>query len=165
MIVLQYLNHLSPCGSSDYTFTADQIVEEQVASYAWTTAGDGLFSAADEKAPTYTPGTFDKQNGFVVLTLTVSDANGCTTDSDSITITVLQEPTLDLNTSATSVCYGSDVQLTAVAENYSSINWQITGGTGVIISGGNTTNPVYQPALDSDTVVLEATIVGENPCT
>jgi hypothetical protein len=153
------------CGSSDYTFTADQIVEEQAASYSWTTAGDGLFSAADEKAPTYTPGTFDKQNGFVVLTLTVSDANGCTTDSDSITIMVLQEPTLDLNTSATSVCYGSDVQLTAVAENYSSINWQITGGTGVIISGGNTTNPVYQPALDSDTVVLEATIVGENPCT
>jgi len=31
------------CGSSDYTFTADQIVEEQVASYEWTKAGDGLF--------------------------------------------------------------------------------------------------------------------------
>ena len=152
------------CASSDYSFTDDQIIDSQANSYAWTTSGDGTFSASDEKAPTYTPGNFDKSSGTVTLTLTVSDAAGCTTDSDSITLSVVAEPTLDLSTSPTSVCYGSQVQLTAVAENYSSINWQITSGTGLIISGGNTLTPIYQPAIDSSTVVLEATITVDNPC-
>ena len=57
------------------------------------------------------------------------------------------------------------MQLTAIAQNYSSINWQITSGTGQIISGGNTLTPIYQPSSDSDTVVLEATVIGQNPCT
>jgi hypothetical protein len=153
------------CASSDYTFTDDQIIDSQADTYAWTTSGDGTFSAPDEKAPTYTPGTFDRSSGSVTLTLTVADAAGCTTDADSVTLTVVPEPVLDLSTSATSVCYGSQVQLTAIAGHYDTINWQITGGTGVIVSGGNTTTPVYEPALDSDTVVLEATLTGQNPCT
>ena len=153
------------CASSDYSFTDDQIIDSQADTYSWTTSGDGTFSAADEKAPTYTPGDFDKSSGTVTLTLTVADAAGCTTDSDSITISVIAEPTLDLSTSASSVCFGSDVQLTAIAQNYSSINWQITSGTGQIISGGNTLTPIYQPSSDSDTVVLEATVIGQNPCT
>jgi hypothetical protein len=153
------------CASSDYTFTDDQIIDSQADTYDWTTSGDGTFSAPDEKAPTYTPGTFDRSSGSVTLTLTVADAAGCTTDADSVTLTVVSEPVLDLSTSATSVCYGSQVQLTAIAGHYDTINWQITGGTGVIVSGGNTTTPVYEPALDSDTVVLEATLTGQNPCT
>ena len=153
------------CASSDYTFTNDQIIDSQADTYAWTTSGDGTFSAPDEKAPTYTPGPFDRSSGSVTLTLTVADAAGCTTDADSVTLTVVPEPVLDLSTSATSVCYGSQVQLTAIADHYDTINWQITGGTGVIVSGGNTTTPVYEPALDSDTVVLEATVTGQNPCT
>jgi len=152
------------CASSDYTFTDDQITDSQVSTYSWTTSGDGTFSAPDEKAPTYTPGSFDKSSGTVTLTLTVSDAAGCTTDSDSITLSVVAEPVLDLSTSATSVCYGSQVQLTAIASDYDTINWQITSGTGLIISGGNTLTPIYQPAIDSSTVVLEATITVDNPC-
>ena len=152
------------CASSDYTFTDDQIIDSQANSYVWTTSGDGTFSAPDEKAPTYTPGSFDKSSGTVTLTLTVSDAAGCTTDSDSITLSVVAEPVLDLSTSATSVCYGSQVQLTAIASDYDTINWQITSGTGLIISGGNTLTPIYQPAIDSSTVVLEATITVDNPC-
>ena len=152
------------CASSDYTFTDNQITDIQVSTYTWTTSGDGTFSAPDEKAPTYTPGSFDKSSGTVTLTLTVSDAAGCTTDSDSITLSVVAEPVLDLSTSATSVCYGSQVQLTAIASDYDTINWQITSGTGLIISGGNTLTPIYQPATDSSTVVLEATITVDNPC-
>ena len=152
------------CASSDYTFTDNQIADIQVSTYTWTTSGDGTFSAPDEKAPTYTPGSFDKSSGTVTLTLTVSDAAGCTTDSDSITLSVVAEPVLDLSTSATSVCYGSQVQLTAIASDYDTINWQITSGTGLIISGGNTLTPIYQPAIDSSTVVLEATITVDNPC-
>ena len=61
-----------------------------------------------------------------LTTLTVTDVDNCESVFDSITLTVLDGPSLDLTTSANSACYGTPVQLTAIAENYDNIlgvNW------------------------------------------
>ena len=72
---------------------------------------------------------------------------------------------LDLTQSSTSACYGTDEPLTAIVKNYESILWEITGGTGQIVSGANTPTPIYKPALDSGDVTFQVTVVGQEPCT
>ena len=91
------------CGSTDYQFTDDQIIVTNVASFQWTTNGDGTISDSTSEFPTYSPGDFDRQNGSVILTLTVTDVDNCESVFDSITLTVLDGPSLDLTTSANSL--------------------------------------------------------------
>ena len=152
------------CGSTDYQFTDDQIIVTNVASFQWTTNGDGTISDPTSEFPTYSPGDFDRQNGSVILTLTVTDVDNCESVFDSITLTVLDGPSLDLTTSANSACYGTPVQLTAIAENYDSILWELIGGTGEILSGADTLTPIYNPSLEDSNVTFRVTLTGQEPC-
>ena len=152
------------CGSTDYQFTDDQIIVTNVASFQWTTNGDGTISDPTSEFPTYSPGDFDRQNGSVILTLTVTDVDNCESVFDSITLTVLDGPSLDLTTSANSACYGTPVQLTAIAENYDSILWELIGGTGQILSGADTLTPIYNPSLEDSNVTFRVTLTGQEPC-
>ena len=152
------------CGSTDYQFTDDQIIVTNVASLQWTTNGDGTISDPTSEFPTYSPGDFDRQNGSVILTLTVTDVDNCESVFDSITLTVLDGPSLDLTTSANSACYGTPVQLTAIAENYDSILWELIGGTGQILSGADTLTPIYNPSLEDSNVTFRVSLTGQEPC-
>lgn len=59
------------------------------ASINWTTSGDGTFSNTSTLHPSYIPGTNDKSNGIVTLTLTTTaEANCNQTATDAITVNI-----------------------------------------------------------------------------
>jgi gliding motility-associated-like protein len=76
----------SVCYSSDY-------IAEAIATNGtilWTTSGDGSFTDANIEDAVYSPGSTDVSNGTVTLTMTVTGV--CNTASDSIVITIDEQP-------------------------------------------------------------------------
>ena len=78
-----------------YCSYVNQIPLQGVAAYyssvLWTTSGDGTFSSTSSLTSTYYPGTGDKTNGFVNLTLTSFPQSPCT-DAVSNTRHILFDP-------------------------------------------------------------------------
>ncbi len=96
-------------------------------SIAWSTSGDGYFSNPNTLNPDYYPGDQDKTNGHVILTLTANPLAACTTVATGQTeITIEKAPVADAGEDIT-ICEGDNVDLNAVAEYYSSLNWSSTG--------------------------------------
>jgi hypothetical protein len=154
------------CADDTYTFSASQIIDINVSSFNWITSGDGTFFDATEEAPTYTPGPGDIINGSVTLTVQVNADSACSnpTDSDSFTLTIDPKPTIDLSAAATKVCFGSQLTINSTINNYQTITWEILSGGGTLVSGGNSENPIYEPAVDSEIVRLKVSATGINPC-
>ena len=84
-------------------------------SATWSSSGDGSFANANNVTTTYTPGTNDKTNGSVTLTLITDDPAGpCTQASSSVIITI--SPLLSLNVSAGTInCNGGTTTVTVSA--------------------------------------------------
>jgi hypothetical protein len=62
-------------------------------SGTWTTGGDGTFDDATKLNAVYTPGTQDKANGTVTLTLTTNDPTGpCAAVTNDMVITITDNP-------------------------------------------------------------------------
>lgn len=154
------------CADDTYTFSASQIVDSNVSSFNWI-GGDGTFSDATEETPTYIPGPGDIINGSVTLRLEVSADSACLnpTGFDEFTLTIDPKPTIDLSGAATTVCFGSQLTINSTINNYQTITWEIVSGGGTIVSGGNSENPVYEPAVDSEIVRLKVSATGISPCT
>ena len=155
------------CATDTYSFDASQIVDEHVVSYLWESSGDGVFSDDEEEAPTYTPGSGDILNGGAILTLSVDAEAACInpTASDSFALVIDPTPTIDLSASETTICFGAQLNITSTIANADTITWEIVSGGGTIVSGGNSENPIYEPAADSELVRLRVTATGLNPCT
>ena len=63
-------------------------------SLLWSSNGDGTFDDANSLNPTYTPGTADITNGFIILTLKAFSINPCiAVVTDQMTITLYPLPT------------------------------------------------------------------------
>jgi hypothetical protein len=79
-------------------------------SVTWTTGGDGTFSDVATLTPTYTPGTTDKTNPSVILTLHATAKSPCTIeDTDFMTLTILDEFTPGaIETNGETICYEDD---------------------------------------------------------
>jgi gliding motility-associated-like protein len=73
-------------------FDADYIAEAIATNgtILWTTSGDGSFTDANIEDAVYSPGSTDVSNGTVTLTMTVTGV--CNTASDSIVITIDEQP-------------------------------------------------------------------------
>ena len=133
---------------------------------SWDRRGKRAKSDNEEEAPTYTPGTGDILNGGATFTISVDAEAACVnpTASDSFVLVIDPTPTIDLSASETTVCFGAQLNITSTIENADTITWEIISGGGAIISGANSENPIYSPAVDSNDVRLRVTTTGINPC-
>jgi PKD repeat protein len=138
-------------------------------SIVWQTTGDGVFNANMED-PVYTPGTNDKANGNVILTMLVYQkyslcAPGSSNPaSNSMTLTIEPEPTANAGFDAT-ICETNTHSLSGSASDYSSLTWA-TSGDGTF-SNSSTLNPVYTPGsgdISSGTVNITFTAQPNSPC-
>ena len=135
-------------------------------SYLWTTSGNGTFNSATIFNPIYTPGTIDKQNGSVILTLNAQPLGGCTlVATDDKILTVVPLPSVNCGPDKP-VCKGSNVMLDATtAVGYSTITWS-TSGTGTF-SNKFILNPQYFPStteINTGFFTLTCAINALSPC-
>jgi len=66
-------------------------------SIQWATNGDGTFSNAIILNPIYTPGIYDKQNGYIILTINAAPVNPCNTAStDDLSLTIFKQVQIGL---------------------------------------------------------------------
>lgn len=156
---------------------SDDIICENTATYnlsgsatdfsylEWTTQGDGTFNNTGIATPTYTPGTQDKENGSVVLTLHAFASPPCTgSTSDQMVLSIASSPEVDAGADI-EICENESVSLSGDAENYSSVTWSSNGdGYFTDISSLQTT---YIPAGDdfnTGNVLITLTANASGPC-
>ena len=156
--------------------------------YQWSRInGDGTFSGnitSSVLEPTYTPGTQDIEDGFVVLRLSAQPINACSTISDEefydeIRINITRQPTLLFTNDEFFICAGYEdeafgpqptrFEITGVSTNYSeNISWRIISGN----EGGDFefgTNNLINPTFEvnptfSGQIVLEAMVTAPGAC-
>ena len=112
-------------------------------SVSWSTSGDGSFSSPYLLNPIYILGFNDVSTGTVSLTLTALPVAPCASSgSSTMVVDIFNLPLVDAGVDITA-CEATEIQLTASANNYSSILWT-TSGDG---SFNNVTilNPTYLP--------------------
>ena len=136
-------------------------------SILWQTSGDGTFSSTTAIHPSYTPGTADKINGSVTLTLHAYGigSNGCNHDVSDLTLTINRLPTADAGSLA-SICEGSNIITGASVANNSGLFWRIISGTGTLLNN-NSLTPIYNTsAADTaaGTISLELVALPNAPC-
>ena len=143
---------LSASSASNYT------------SIEWTSNGDGNFSNPNILNPVYTPGTNDLSAGTVDLCLTAYASDICQDESDCLTLTFQQPPTIIVGEDFT-VCEGSTASIIAVGDHYNDIIWT-TNGDGTFDNAGES-NTTYTPGsndINNGNVTLCATATGISGC-
>ncbi len=129
----------------------------------WTTSGDGTFSDATLLNPVYSPGTSDRANGTVDLTLTATSVAPCN-DDDTMTLTFAVLPTADAGVDA-EICEDNTYQLSGTATDYSALAWT-TSGDGSFDDITSLT-AIYTPGANDKTsgsVNLTLTAFASFPC-
>lgn len=131
-------------------------------SLVWTTSGDGNFIGGTTINPTYTPGTNDKSNGTVKLTLTAKKKTPCLADATAeMILTITKNPIVTVINTSSDVCTGAGAAVpisgTAVtfgvnASNYDNLTWTSSSGntSGFLFSSPSNTNNFnsYTPLLE-----------------
>ncbi|MBE0639674.1 MAG: hypothetical protein IH598_14240 [Bacteroidales bacterium] len=137
---------------NDATICANQTVAVSSAPFnnsgvMWSSSGDGTFNNTSLINPTYTPGPSDKTNGNVVLTVTSLPLSPCTqTASDNLSVTIIPLPSVNLPANL-GVCRTQPVIVTAVASNYSTLQWT-TNGDGTFTSPTSPTTQYVPGSFD-----------------
>ncbi len=133
----------------------------------WTENGaGGITSGGATVSPTYTAAPTDEGN-IVTLTMTVTNTNACGIKNATAfyTIKVDSLPVATGGGMAT-ICSDSTITISSVTAKNGSILWT-KNGTGSIISGANTINPVYAANINDggNTVLLTMIVTSTNACT
>ncbi len=153
------------CEGENYQILGASVTNQS--SFSWSTSGDGSFIGADTVSPEYIPGTNDISTGSVILTLTANGISGCSaSDSDTLLLNINQNAFADTGITATEICASDNLNLTGIAENYSSIEW-FTDGDGRFSNELNLTT-VYSPGpndLANGGAVLTLVAYAQSPCT
>lgn len=126
-------------------------------SILWSTSGDGLFNDATLENPEYTPGAGDISNGNVILTMNVTNQDGCSDASDALTLSILGLTSANAGLDDL-ICESSPFNTSATAEN-GSILWS-TSGDGSF-SSETIEDPIYTPGtsdISSGSVILTMTV-------
>ena len=148
------------------SFTVSGATASNYSSLIWTTSGSGTFTNSGTLTPTYFPGAGDISIGSVVLSLTANGNGDCTPAVDQMTLTIAPQAIADAGANASSCGTLPYIITTAIATNYSSLNWT-TSGTGSF-TNSTTLTPSYTPSsfdLTSGSAILTLNVTGQNPCT
>ena len=134
----------------------------------WQTSGNGIFDFSSSTTnPTYIPGSNDIASGSVQLTLIANGNGSCPSSSESLLLTIISKPEIDINATNLVFCETvSSITLTGVTgRNYSSLEW-VSSGNGTF-NDNSTPNPTYNPTSSdiANGVTLSVTAFGTNGCT
>ncbi len=111
---------------ADATYTLSGTSGGSTANITWTTSGDGSFSDNTSLTAVYTPGSNDKTNGSVTLTISSDDPSGpCGVVTDDMVLTINPLPTVVAGSNSP-VCQGTTLNLTESGGNATA--WVWTGG-------------------------------------
>lgn len=154
--------NMPACRSQEIWITA---AAANFSSLQWTTNGDGTITNPNSPTTRYIPGSFDLSLGYFTLTCCVNSISPCTPSSCGQTLVTLINPPTVTSPSSRKRCENVAVPLTAVATNYSSVQWT-TAGDGTF-SNPNILNPNYfagpNDKLNGGTVVT-VTANGNSAC-
>jgi len=102
---------------------------------AWTTSGSGAFSPSQTDLTTdYLISTADTSSGFVTLMLTSTNNGNCLAVSDSLLLSIIDKPEIEITTSD-SICSNlASIHLTGTVSTGFSTTWSVDGL-------GSVTNP------------------------
>lgn len=155
-------NNTSVCPPDQYTtLTA---TASNYSSLLWTTNGTGTFTDPTALVTVYSPSVADISNGSVTLNLTAYANAPCSTVSDDIVLTLVEDPHANAGPDMT-MCEGNSAIINGTASGYQSVFWT-TSGTGTIVNG-NTLTPTYLPSVADITngwVTLTLTANPLAPC-
>lgn len=148
------------CSNAGYLLNG---LANNAVSTVWTSSGDGTFDNPSSLSCFYTPGANDIANGLTTLTLTVNGPDG-ELKTDQMILTINKQASITPLDGIT-VCAGTDVEITAVASDYTSVEW-VSSGTGAF------TDPAalittYQPSPEDITagnVTLTVNVGSAAPC-
>ena len=137
---------------------------------AWTTSGDGTFTAGNTAAPTYIFGSNDKTiGGLIILTMTVTNHGICSPASATFGLVVSPQPTATAGTINHDTLCASVLTYTIPA-GYTSANGTIvwsTSGDGTFIND-STYTPTYtfgtNDRLVGGLITLTMTIADSGIC-
>ncbi len=136
----------------------------------WTSLGDGYFSNPYVENPVYYPGTNDNNSESFKLFISGYAVYPCTVPAtDTISISVLPEPTVEIGSNQASVCHGDDYVFSETeAENYADLEWFTINGTGMF-DDNTLLNPTYTPDPEHDyalgSIIIGVTAWPIDPCT
>ena len=127
------------------------------ATYAWTVTGGTLDAGQNTTSISYTA----TDPTSVTIDVTITDANGCISSSQSI-ISVNTNPDCTI-TAADAVCDGSTGNAVSVLDAGvgATYAWTVTGGT---IDSGQGTNAISYTATDPTTVTIDVTVTDASGC-
>lgn len=158
------------CETATYQVPLSQINvinPTSIASVQWTTTDQNSLTGVSTFTPVYTPSDADITSGYAILTLTVTPINPCATPIvKTIRVNITKKATIDTTQANSTFCENTPKQLNAVFANHNSatISWRIVSGSGTL-SGINTATPIYTPDVSSTTVIIEASVASNSPCT
>lgn len=152
------------CGLTPFTLTGASA--SNYSSLMWTSSGSGSFVNPALLNATYIPGAGDLISGSVTLTMTLTGNSPCAVPvTDDVVLTVNNAPTANAGLDGATCESTAFTVSTAVATNYSTINWT-SSGTGTLTNAGTLT-PTYMPSMNDaliGTVSLTLTATGIAPC-
>ena len=155
------------CANGTYVVAGSSVTNN--ASFTWSTSGNGTFSPNNTTmAPTYTPGTTDKSNGTVTITLTAVGNSPCANATSTKVLTIVAAPTANAGITPTNICAnGTYVVAGSSVANNASFTWTTTGDGTFSPNNNSSLTPTYTPGTtdkSSGTVTITLTAVGNSPC-
>lgn len=133
------------CASIDSVFLAGSVTGASTTGI-WTTSGSGAFapSGIDLNASyLITPG--DTTAGSITFTLSSTSNGSCLAVQDSLTVTIIDQPQIDITT-ADSVCANvATIDLTGTVTTGFSIIWNVYGSGGIALPTALNTTYIISP--------------------
>lgn len=128
--------------SSVQTVNLNGSVSGPTSSGIWSTSGTGAFDPSNTSLNTgYLVSSADTSNGTVVLTLTSTNNGNCIAVKDSLTITILDKPNVQI-TMADSVCSNlTTINLTGTVSTGFSTVWNVQGSG--VVAAPSSLNTIY----------------------
>ncbi|MFA8433872.1 MAG: PKD domain-containing protein [Marinifilaceae bacterium] len=136
---------------------------QDYASLEWSSSGSGSFNDPGSINVVYTPSSTDLDQGFVILTLTVTSIGPCVGEvADSMRLDFIPEPTVDAGEDAT-LCEGEALNLSANVTDYTSVLWTSSGSGS--FDDPTAFSAVYTPGVgESGNIRLTLTAAPLTPC-
>jgi len=133
----------------------------------WSTSGDGTFDDAGALNPAYSPGPSDLNDGSVQLCVSAIGFYPCGIVADCVSVTFKPEPEIDLGPDEDQICIGGTfTSVLATAENYASVLWYTSDGSGTF-DDPTQINPTYYPTqgdIALGCITLAASAAPIDPC-
>lgn len=128
-----------------------------MSAYNWSISGDGSIQGLTTgQSVTVTSGNFI--NNYTV-SVTVTDANGCTSSCSKQSFIYLQKPTADITANPDPVCLGAILDLSIAAAASSTVAWT---GEGIVNPNGNPSTTA-QPTT-SGSLTYTVLVTADNGC-